>query len=73
VRQLPHTGVTAGDLLEALTGQTLRAAEASFGRRFLDFDPSEDKFAILHAALMQAFDDPEPSQKWLTSRDRCRS
>ena len=28
VRQLPHTGATAGDLLEALTGQTLRAAEA---------------------------------------------
>ncbi|MDA9440209.1 UspA family protein [Bradyrhizobium sp. CCBAU 51745] len=28
VRQLPHNGATAGDLLEALTGQTLRAAEA---------------------------------------------
>ena len=28
VRQLPHTGATAGDLLEALAGQTLRAAEA---------------------------------------------
>lgn len=28
VRQLPHTGATAGDLLEALTGETLRAAEA---------------------------------------------
>lgn len=27
VRQLPHTGATAGDLLEALAGQTLRAAE----------------------------------------------
>ncbi len=28
VRQLPHTGATAGDLLEALTGQTLKAAQA---------------------------------------------
>lgn len=28
LRQLPHTGATPGDLLEALTGQTLRAAEA---------------------------------------------
>lgn len=28
VRQLPHSGATAGDLLEALTGQILRAAEA---------------------------------------------
>lgn len=28
VRQLPHGGATAGDLLEALTGQTLKAAEA---------------------------------------------
>lgn len=27
VRQLPHSGATAGDLLEALAGQTLRAAE----------------------------------------------
>ena len=27
VRQLPHTGVSPGDLLEAFTGQTLRAAE----------------------------------------------
>ncbi len=27
VRQLPHTGATAGDLLEALTAQTLKAAE----------------------------------------------
>lgn len=28
VRQLPHTGATAGALLEALTAQTLKAAEA---------------------------------------------
>ena len=28
VRQLPHTGASPGDVLEALTGQTLRAAEA---------------------------------------------
>jgi nucleotide-binding universal stress UspA family protein len=28
VRQLPPTGATAGDLLVALTGQTLKAAEA---------------------------------------------
>ena len=28
VRQLPHTGASAGDVLEALTSQTLRAAEA---------------------------------------------
>jgi len=28
VRRLPHTGATAGDLLEALTGQTLKAAQA---------------------------------------------
>jgi nucleotide-binding universal stress UspA family protein len=27
-RQLPHSGATPGDLLEALTGQTLKAAEA---------------------------------------------
>ncbi|MDD1526485.1 universal stress protein [Bradyrhizobium sp. WBOS7] len=27
-RRLPHNGATAGDLLEALTGQTLKAAEA---------------------------------------------
>ena len=26
--ELPHAGATAGDLLEALTGQTLKAAEA---------------------------------------------
>lgn len=28
VRQLPHTGVSTGDVLEALTAQTLRTAEA---------------------------------------------
>lgn len=28
VRQLPHSGASAGDLLEALTGHTLREAEA---------------------------------------------
>jgi len=28
VRQLPHTGASAGDLLEASTGQTLKAAQA---------------------------------------------
>ncbi|WP_050631652.1 universal stress protein, partial [Bradyrhizobium viridifuturi] len=28
VRQLPHTGASPGDLLEAFTGQTLKAAEA---------------------------------------------
>ena len=28
MRQLPHTGASPGDVLEALTGQTLRAAEA---------------------------------------------
>ncbi|MGY3534487.1 universal stress protein [Bradyrhizobium sp. USDA 4452] len=28
VRQLPHTGVSTGDVLEALTAQTLKTAEA---------------------------------------------
>lgn len=37
-RRLPHSGATAGDLLEALTGQTLKAAEAQQRRSIMATD-----------------------------------